>query len=127
MRFTTFLHQGQPRLGVVSGDAVIDLAAAQPGVPQHLRSALDAGIDLHAAASAAIGSNAPRLPMAGLRFAPLVPEPGKTVCLGLNYFDHAKEGGRDKPEYPWFFLRGKSSLLGHGEPGIAPKVSTRFD
>ena len=37
--------------------------------------------------------------------APLVPEPGKIVCLGLNYFDHAKEGGRDKPDYPWFFFR----------------------
>ncbi len=46
-----------------------------------------------------------------------MPEPGKTICLGLNYFDHAKEGGREKPEYPWFFFRGASSLLGHGEPG----------
>ena len=34
------------------------------------------------------------------------PSPGKIICLGLNYFDHAKEGGRDKPDYPWFFFRG---------------------
>jgi 2-keto-4-pentenoate hydratase/2-oxohepta-3-ene-1,7-dioic acid hydratase in catechol pathway len=65
--------------------------------------------------------------MAGLPHAPLVPEPGKTICLGLNYFDHAKEGGRDKPDYPWFFFRGKSSLLGHGSPGIVPRVSSKFD
>jgi 2-keto-4-pentenoate hydratase/2-oxohepta-3-ene-1,7-dioic acid hydratase in catechol pathway len=57
----------------------------------------------------------------------LVPEPGKIICLGLNYFDHAKEGGRDKPEYPWFFLRGKSSLMAHGAPGVRPRVSERFD
>ena len=68
------------------------------------------------------------MPLASLAFAPLVPEPGKTVCLGLNYFDHAKEGGRtEKPDYPWFFYRGKSSLLGHGQPGLAPKVSAKFD
>ena len=58
----------------------------------------------------------------------MVPEPGKTICLGLNYFDHAKEGGRtEKPDYSCFFYRGKSSLLGHGQPGLAPKVSAKFD
>jgi 2-keto-4-pentenoate hydratase/2-oxohepta-3-ene-1,7-dioic acid hydratase in catechol pathway len=65
--------------------------------------------------------------LASVQLAPLVPEPGKTVCLGLNYFDHAKEGGRDKPDYPWFFLRGTSSLIGHGASGIVPSVSNRFD
>ncbi len=54
------------------------------------------------------------------QLAPLVPEPGKIVCLGLNYFDHAKEGGREKPDYPWFFFRGASSLIAHGEAGVVP-------
>lgn len=120
MRFTTYLQQGRPRLAVVDGDAAIDIAA-------DLRTELEAGRDLVAAGRAAIASNAPRLPLAGLSFAPLVPEPGKTICLGLNYFDHAKEGGREKPDYPWFFYRGKSSLVGHGQPGVLPKVSSRFD
>lgn len=120
MRFTTYLRGGQPRLAVVDGTDAIDLAA-------DLRAELDAGRDLQAAGRAAIASNAPRLPLDSLAFAPLVPEPGKTICLGLNYFDHAKEGGRDKPEYPWFFYRGTSSLMGHGQPGLCPKVSGRFD
>ena len=127
MRFTTYLQGAQPRLAVVDGAAAIDLAAAVPGTPADLRAALEAGIDLHAAAQRAIASAAPRLPLAGLALAPIVPEPGKIVCLGLNYFDHAKEGGRDKPEYPWFFYRGSSSLIAHGEAGILPKVSGRFD
>ena len=121
MRFTTYLKDGQPRLGVLDGDQVIDLAA-------DLRAELTAGTDLIAAGQAAIASNAPRLPLAGLSLAPLVPEPGKTVCLGLNYFDHAKEGGRtEKPDYPWFFYRGKTSLMGHGQPGVCPRVSSKFD
>lgn len=120
MRFTTYLHQGRPRLAVVDGDVAVDIAA-------DLRAELEAGRDPMAAGRAALASNAPRLPLAGLSFAPLVPEPGKTICLGLNYFDHAKEGGREKPDYPWFFYRGKSSLIGHGQPGVLPKVSSRFD
>ncbi len=127
MRFTTYLRDGQPRLAAVAGVAAIDLADAVPGAPADLRAALAAGIDLAAMAGRAIDSAAERLPLAGLAFAPLVPEPGKTICLGLNFFDHAKEGGRDKPEYPWFFYRGKSSLIGHGQPGVLPRVSSRFD
>ncbi|MFM2403757.1 MAG: hypothetical protein RL223_1637 [Pseudomonadota bacterium] len=127
MKFTTFLLDGQPRLGLLDGEQVIDLNAAQPQVPADLRAALEQGIDLAAAARAALDSAAPRHALAGLTLAPLLPEPGKTICLGLNYFDHAKEGGREKPEYPWLFLRGKSSLIGHGAAGIRPKVSERFD
>ncbi len=127
MRFTTYLRQQQPRLAVVSDNQAIDLADAVAGIPSDLPAALQAGVDLLAAGRAALASVAPRMSLAGLSFAPLVPEPGKTICLGLNYFDHAKEGGRDKPEYPWFFYRGKSSLLGHGQPGLVPKVSEKFD
>jgi len=127
MRCTTFLQQGKPRLGVVDGDAVVDLSAARPDVPSDLRAALEAGVDVIGAARACLASAAPRVALAGLAYAPLVPEPGKTICLGLNYFDHAKEGGRDKPDYPWFFFRGKSSLLGHGAAGRVPRVSSKFD
>ncbi|WP_420226446.1 fumarylacetoacetate hydrolase family protein [Pigmentiphaga litoralis] len=127
MQLTTFLQSGAPRLGLVDGNAVIDLNAALPAVPADLRQALLAGADLSAACTQALASDAPRLPLASLTLAPVVPEPGKIVCLGLNYFDHAKEGGRDKPDYPWFFLRGASSLIAHGADGILPKVSERFD
>ena len=127
MRFTTYLKSGQPRLAVVDGDALVDLAEARPALPADLRAALTTGVDLLAEGAAALASAAPRLPLTAQALAPLLPEPGKTICLGLNYFDHAKEGGRDKPDYPWFFYRGKSSLIGHGQPGIVPKVSTKFD
>jgi acylpyruvate hydrolase len=127
MKFTTYLRQGAPRLAVVDGTDLIDLHDAQPQVPADLRAALRAGVDLQTAARSAIAGTAARQPLAGLKLAPLVPEPGKTVCLGLNYFDHAKEGGRDKPEYPWFFFRGASSLIAHGDEGVVPTVSAKFD
>ena len=125
MRFATTLQHGQAQLGVVDGTDWISLSASC----SDLRAALEAGTDLAATARSALANatSGTRLPLAAQTFAPLVPEPGKIICLGLNYFDHAKEGGRDKPEYPWFFYRGKSSLVAHGQPGILPKASPKFD
>jgi 2-keto-4-pentenoate hydratase/2-oxohepta-3-ene-1,7-dioic acid hydratase in catechol pathway len=63
----------------------------------------------------------------GVRFIPLIDRPSKIVCLGLNYADHAAEGGHARPENPSFFMRGPSSMVGHLEPMIRPKVSDKFD
>lgn len=127
MRYTTFMHNGQPRLGVVSGNEVIDLNQAQPQISADLRTALRQGQDLQGATKAAIASNAPRMALSSLQLAPVLPEPGKIVCLGLNYFEHAKEGGHAKPVYPSFFLRANSSLLAPGAKALRPKVSERLD
>jgi len=127
MRFTTYLKDQQPRLAVVDGVHAIDISDAVPGAPSDLRAALKAGLDLNHLATQALHSAAPRLALDAIAYAPLLPEPGKTICLGLNYFDHAKEGGRDKPEYPWFFYRGASSLIAHNAAGLKPRVSNNFD
>ena len=127
MRFTTFRQQNQDRLGVVTGSDVIDLQQALPDLSSDLRTNLRNGVDMVAAAKAAIQSTALRMPLASLTLSPLLPEPGKIICLGLNYFDHAKEGGRDKPEYPWFFMRTATSLLAPNAKALRPKVSVRFD
>lgn len=127
MKFVTFHQDSTTRLGVVDGDQVIDLAAFDASVPPDLRAALRAGVDLQAAAKRAVASDAPRRALAELSLAPLVPEPGKVICLGLNYYDHAKEGGREKPVYPWFFFRGATSLIAHGDDGLRPRVSEKFD
>jgi 2-keto-4-pentenoate hydratase/2-oxohepta-3-ene-1,7-dioic acid hydratase in catechol pathway len=127
MRFATFLQDGMPRLGVVDNDSLIDLARMVGDGSLGLRAALETRLDLASIARRALDSSAPRLALTQLEFAPLIPEPGKTICLGLNYYDHAKEGGREKPDYPWFFYRGKSSLIGHAEPAICPRISSKLD
>ena len=53
--------------------------------------------------------------------------PGKIVCVGRNYRDHAKELGNDVPKEPLIFLKPPSSIVPNGEPIVLPKASTRVE
>ncbi|WP_308342382.1 fumarylacetoacetate hydrolase family protein [Roseobacter insulae] len=64
---------------------------------------------------------------ATLDLAPVLGNPGKFICLGLNFKDHAAEGGFDIPDYPALFMRADSSLIGSGSPLVRPVVSETFD
>lgn len=127
MKLVTFRSGDTTRLGVLDGEHVVDLNKADARVPADLRAALKAGVDLNAAAQRAIASGEHRAPYASLDLAPVVPEPGKIVCLGHNFYDHAKEGGNLKPVYPLIFFRGASSLIAHEDPVIRPRVSEKLD
>ncbi|MDE1184746.1 fumarylacetoacetate hydrolase family protein [Paraburkholderia sp.] len=128
MKLVTFRSGNETRVGVIDGDDVIDLNKADASIPTDLRSALKQGFDLVAAAQRVIDSGSDhRVPYASVTLAPLVPEPGKIVCLGHNYYDHAKEGGNLKPVYPLIFFRGASSLIAHDDPVIRPQVSEKLD
>lgn len=69
----------------------------------------------------------PVIPDGEARVLPPVPRPGKIVCIGLNYADHAREGGHPLPTYPAVFLRTATSITGHGQPLVCPPVSQQFD
>ncbi|WP_200873902.1 fumarylacetoacetate hydrolase family protein [Dyella japonica] len=58
---------------------------------------------------------------------PPAAHPGKIICLGLNYRDHAREIELPSPSYPTLFARFASSLVGHGQPLVRPRVSSKFD
>jgi 2-keto-4-pentenoate hydratase/2-oxohepta-3-ene-1,7-dioic acid hydratase in catechol pathway len=62
-----------------------------------------------------------------LTFLPPFIRPTKIICLGLNYADHAAEGGFEPPSFPTLFGRFPSSLIGHNAPIIRPKVSEMLD
>ena len=56
-----------------------------------------------------------------------VSRPGKIICLGLNYAEHAREGGYELPDYPALFLRATSSMIPAEAPMVLPRCSTHFD
>lgn len=125
MRFVTFEMAGQARLGLMSGGEIADLTG-EAGEPLSLMALLQAGEGaLAEAANRAV--TAPRHPLERVKFLPVLPRPGKIICLGLNYAEHAAEGGRERPDYPNFFMRGATTLIGHGAPVIRPRVSVQLD
>jgi acylpyruvate hydrolase len=129
MKIVAFESQGAARLGVVDGDSVIDLKAAAPDVPSDLMALINQGDRGFASVKKALGSASAdqKKPLSSVRLLPPIPRPGKIICLGLNYVDHAAEGGHQKPTYPSFFMRGSTSLVAHGQPIIRPKVSDKLD
>jgi 2-keto-4-pentenoate hydratase/2-oxohepta-3-ene-1,7-dioic acid hydratase in catechol pathway len=56
-----------------------------------------------------------------------IPRPGKIVCVGLNYRDHAAEGGQDLPKAPLLFAKWPNTLIGDGDPVVLPPESTQVD
>jgi acylpyruvate hydrolase len=114
MRIVSFLRGGQSRIGLRSGDQVREIADP----------AIRSPLELIGAGTAAVG---PVYSLGALHLLPPIPQPGKVICLGLNYADHAKEGGNPIPDYPALFLRATTSLVAHGQPILRPACSERLD
>jgi acylpyruvate hydrolase len=68
-----------------------------------------------------------RLPLSAIRFAPLVTAPEKIFCVGLNYADHAAEGGLEVPAYPTLFAKFARSLIGADDELVLPEASEGVD
>jgi len=131
MKIVSFETPAGLRLGVVEGDQVIDLQAADAKVPNEL-GALLASTKGDLSSLNDVAKRAPasaRRPLAGLTFALPVARPGKIICLGLNYLDHVKEGSqRDNiPKFPTIFFRCLTSMVPHEQPIIRPKASEQLD
>ncbi len=131
MRLISYDINGCAAIGVVKSAAAtdfVDLGAAAPNLPSDMTALLAMPDGLAAAKAAAEKAPASAVkPLAGIRYLPLVPRPPKIICLGLNYADHAKEGGHAKPEFPSFFMRGAVSQVAHQQAIIRPKASSKLD
>jgi 2-keto-4-pentenoate hydratase/2-oxohepta-3-ene-1,7-dioic acid hydratase in catechol pathway len=72
-------------------------------------------------------SETPDYQASDVTWLPVIPNPDKIVCVGLNYEEHRVETGRDKTEQPALFLRVGASQVGHRQPIIRPRESTNLD
>ncbi len=128
MRIVNFRKNGVATLGVRRDGDVVDLSIADKSLPGDLTSLLAAGKGaMNKAARAA--RNAPKraIVKAPRTLLPPIENPGKIICVGLNYSDHAAEAGLKPPDYPILFLRVPGSVVGHGQAIIRPKASKHFD
>jgi 2-keto-4-pentenoate hydratase/2-oxohepta-3-ene-1,7-dioic acid hydratase in catechol pathway len=125
MKLASYLSYGVETFGVVIGDGVVTLGGRLKGGYRTLRDALTAGA-LDDIRKVAKGARADRK-LDTLRYLPVISNPAKILCAGINYRSHAAETGRDLPEQPSMFIRFPDTLVSHEGEMIRPKVSTKFD
>lgn len=129
MKLISFLNHGNPTYGIVSGQGdalrVLDLKPILGDRASDLRSLI--AQKMTGAAADALKANAARLNFADLELLPVIPNPDKILCVGLNYKDHLAESGRASTELPAIFLRVPSSQVAHGQAILRPAESHRLD
>ena len=136
MHLVSFPRDGQVRSGAVdelptgpAGVRVLDLNDADPRLPADLLELLRAGTGaLDLARQVIAGAPAERrVPVEGTRLLAPVPRPGKIICIGLNYRDHAAEAGLPIPDEPVVFAKLSNTVNGPYRPIPLPRASEQID
>lgn len=117
MKIVTFRTPDGHRAGRLDGESVTEIDASDVG-------ALLAHEDWKAIAGRADGSVHA---LADLDLAPVIPSPGKVICVGLNYRQHIVEMGRDIPEYPTLFAKFADTLTGPFDEIALPPEDEAID
>jgi 2-keto-4-pentenoate hydratase/2-oxohepta-3-ene-1,7-dioic acid hydratase in catechol pathway len=118
MRFATIELESAAKWGVVADDALI-LIDRWPS----LRAAIAAG----GLADIGLSGSEQRIPLAQARWLPVIPDPAKIICVGLNYENHRKETGRAVVQNPTIFTRFADSQTGHLSEIVLPPESDQLD
>src|SRR6266851_7404335 len=123
MKLASYMADGKACFGVVTDDGVVTLN--QRLGYASLRDALTTGglAEIGKAADAA----KPDHKRADVKWLPVIPNPEKILCAGINYRSHAAETGRELPKQPSMFIRLANTLVGHEGEMVRPSVSTQFD
>lgn len=124
MKLASFEIGGQADYGIVGDSGVVSLGRRMGPRAPTLRALLVSG--QLAEATTFMHERADHA-LAGLTLLPVIPDPDKIICVGLNYHDHIVETGRTVTEKPVLFPRFAGSQVGHLQPLVRPKVSADFD
>lgn len=125
MKLISYRHNQQAHFGAVVGEHVVELTAQFRGI--HDLATLLADAQLLKQARAHVASATPDYLLSSVQLEPVIPAPGKIICVGINYVAHAEEAGRKVGQHPVIFQRFAETLLAHGEPLLRPRVSDEFD
>ena len=122
MKLASYRLNNKDSYGVVVGDGIVDLGKRLPYAD--LRALLEAD-GLSKAAD--LAKEKPDAKVADVTFLPLIANPGKIICVGLNYKAHREETGRKPTDNPALFVRFPDSQTAHGDVMVKPKNSVEFD
>ena len=126
MKLVSFEKAGETRIGIVSGEGVIDLAIAAPELPRDMPALIAAWPTVGQKLRALVGA-APHHRLADLHLLAPVPHPKKVIAIGLNYADHIAETGREPPKEQVWFPKMSNAVNGPYDPIQKPKASDKVD
>ena len=125
MKVVTFRRNGARSYGILENDRVLDVGSGLASRYADLRSVLAANALREL--SSARTQGAPTLRVDEVKFEPVIPNPEKILCVGLNYMSHRTETKRPETKYPSIFTRFADTQVGHETPVLRPSFSTAFD
>jgi acylpyruvate hydrolase len=133
MHLVTFVHDGSTRIGALQTrdgqEVVVDLSRAEPRLPKDMIAFLTGGDETRALAARVLADppSEALLERAAVRLTAPIPRPGKIICIGLNYRDHAAESNAQLPEFPVVFAKYANTVIGPGDAIVLPRVTEQVD
>jgi len=124
MRLATFKSAQGPSYGIVTSKGIVDLKRYIGNQYPDLLSLIESNGFAEAAKHL---NSAADYKESDITWLPVIPNPGKILCVGLNYQDHVVETGRDNTEQPAIFIRVAESQVGHRQPIVRPRESKNLD
>ena len=120
-------NRGDPRIGIVVGDSLIDVARHLPDAPRDMIGLMSQWTEFQARFESLAARERGDLPLTDLTLLAPVPRPGKIFAIGLNYADHIAESGMATPTEQVWFTKAVTSVNAPFAPIELPLVSTQLD
>ena len=125
MKLVTFARMGKISFGAIKAGGVVDLTGR---IDHNINSVKDIlRLNLLEKAKEYIKNKDAEISISEITFLPVIPDPEKIFCIGLNYQEHKKETGRPDVKNPTIFTRFANTQTGHLQPLVKPNFSDRFD
>ncbi|HVO41617.1 MAG TPA: fumarylacetoacetate hydrolase family protein [Aggregatilineales bacterium] len=129
MRLVTFTHNQTTHLGALQTkkgqEVVVDLNETFSDLPTDMAAFLALGEPALQRVRQGLGGRS--YPLAEITLKAPIPRPGKLICIGLNYRDHAEETGHELPTHPVVFAKYANTVIGPGEAIVLPNVTRQVD
>ena len=124
MKFVSFIQKSQAKFGISDGKNITDLTGKINGANTLKELISNKGIE---EAKQYAKKNPGDISLDKIEYLPVIPNPGKIICVGLNYSEHVKETGRTVEQNPVIFFRVPESQTAHKQVIQRPKVSESLD
>lgn len=127
MKLVSFVRDGATHIGAMVGENIVDFSQADASLPMDMIGFLKGGKATLEAAQKAIDGGAKTIALSAVKLLAPIPNPGKIICIGLNYSDHAAETGQAIPKFPVVFSKYSNTVIANGENIVLPHVSNEVD